>query len=246
MGKTLFNPITTKWKGSIGGFRYSVLRGKQVISERSSSYNDRKSSAQMNTRVRFKLATQFSALWKRILEANQVRFEPDRTLARANGTQVAFNASEFVDNNAALLDIYDFENAFNAKTRQVVPADLSLVFTSVAQSITARDGMVVTYQIVAFDANDNPIGFNTVTYTSDGTAKVLDLPVIKGNAVRYDCIAFGSTVDTTSAWDGPLSNLNGDDPLSLDANTYAVLISSLSTKALDVTGIITGSFLVTP
>ena len=245
MANTTHNPITTKWSGAVGGFTYRILRGKQIIAERPSHIANPKSAGQMRVHMKFKLASQFSSLWNNILNANLAKVESDSTLNRGLATSVAYHVAD-IDQHAAIVDLEDFENAFNARTRQAASAGMTVHFNAVTQDIVAADGDVVTYQVVAFDEESNPIGFNTVTYVSDGTAKNIDLPAIKGDASRYDLMAFSTMLDENTEYTGPLGNIKGDDPESLSANTYSVLISALSSVSGTINGIQTGSYLVTP
>ena len=245
MANTTHNPITTKWSGAVGGFTYRILRGKQIIAERPSHIANPKSAGQMRVHMKFKLASQFSSLWNNILNANLAKVESDSTLNRGLATSVAYHVAD-IDQHAAIVDLEDFENAFNARTRQAASAGMTVHFNAVTQDIVAADGDVVTYQVVAFDEETNPIGFNTVTYVSDGTAKNIDLPAIKGDASRYDLMAFSTMLDENTEYTGPLGNIKGDDPESLSANTYSVLISALSSVSGTINGIQTGSYLVTP
>ena len=83
-----------------------------------------------------------------------------------------------------------------------------------------------------------------VTYVSDGTAKQIDLPAIRGEAVRYDIITFNTSTTGASNWAGPIGNINGNDPFSIDAEVYSVLMSELSSSNRVIHGIVTGSYLV--
>lgn len=241
MGKTVFNPITTKWRGAIGGFRYSVVRGKQVIAERASAVKNPRTEGQMNTRMRFKLASQFSNLWKDIIELNMVKKTRDLVMTRATGTKVAFGASE-VRYGSALVDLGDFANDFNAKNNQPVSAGIELTFNSTTQSITATDDDIVTYKVVAFDESNTPIGTNVTTYVSDGTAKVVDLPAIFGDAVRYDIMVFTTTpTEGAEEYTGRLSDMLGENATT---NTYSLFAAMAAESLITVNGILTGSYLV--
>lgn len=245
MGKTVFNPITTKWRGAIGGFRYSVVRGKQVIAERASAVKNPRTEAQMDTRAKFKLASQFSNLWKDIIQLNMVKKTRDLVLTRATGTKVAFGAAE-VRVGVATVELGDFANDFNAKNNQPVNAGMVLTFNSTTQSITAPAGDIVTYKVVAFDESNTPIGANMTTFASiDGTAKNIDLPAIFGNAVRYD-IMVSSTTPTEGAeeFTGRLTNMLGEDSVSHSVSEVYSLYAEMAAESLiTVNGILTGSYL---
>lgn len=244
MGKTVFNPITTKWRGAIGGFRYSVVRGKQVIAERASAVKNPRTEKQMNTRAKFKLASQFSNLWKDIIELNMVKKTRDLVLTRATGTKVAFGAAD-VRSGIATVSLGDFANDFNAKNNQPVNAGMVLTFNSTTQSITAPADDVVTYKVVAFDESDTPIGTNVVTYVSDGTAKNIDLPAIFGNASRYDIMVFSTTpTEGAEEYTGRLTNMLGEDANGLTAAEMYNLFADMAAESLiTVNGVVTGSYL---
>lgn len=243
MGKTAFNPVTTKWQGQVGGFVYRIRNGKQIIAQAASSRRDPKSTKQMQVRMRFKLASQFTKLWDSLLQANLAKIESNVNTALNRIRSVAFRTST-VDGDTATLLLENFENNFNAETQQVASAGLTLLFNASAQSITAPDGDMVAYQIVAFDQDSTPIGYNVVTYESDGTAKQIDLPVIRGEAVRYDIMVFNTSTTDGASWAGPIGNINGNDPFSIDAEVYSVLMSELSDSNRVIHGIVTGSYLV--
>jgi len=243
MGKTAFNPVTTKWQGQVGGFVYRIRNGKQIIAQAVSHIQDRKSPAQVLHRMRFKLASQFSKLWDDILKANLAQIERNASKAQGVIRSVAFESTAG-ENDTATLMLDTFENNFNAETQQVEDPDLILLFNASTQSLVAPDGDIVAYQVVAFDKNSTPIGFNVVTYESDGSAKVVDLPTVKGDAVRYDILAFNTTITDSSTWNGPIGNINGKNPYTIDAKVYSVLISELSSENRAIHGIVTGSYLV--
>lgn len=244
MGKTVFNPITTKWRGAIGGFRYSVVRGKQVIAERASAVKNPRTPGQMETRMKFKLASQFSNLWKDIIELNMVKKTRDLVMTRAAGTQVAFGASTLRE-GAAMVDLGDFANDFNAKNNQPVGAELVLTFNSTTQSITAPSGDIVTYKVVAFDNSNTPIGTNVTTYTSDGTAKNIDLPAIYGTAIRYDIMVFTITPsEGAEEYTGRLTEMLGqDNGGAAVADVYSLYAAMAAESLITVNGVLTDSYM---
>lgn len=239
----MHNPITTKWRGDIGGFQYRVVRGGQVIAERASAKRNPRTRGQMSVRMRFKLASQFSALWN-ILEANLVKKESDSILARAFATKTAFASALPTGNNneAAVLDLGEFASRFNANSHQAQDPNLTILFSSTTQTITAPQGVLVTYQVVAFSDNDLPIGSAVRSYTANGSAATIILPLVAGDVKRYDLMVFTATpgVDYVA---GPLGNISGDDPMQININTYAVLMEALATNTAEISGITVDSYL---
>ena len=245
MGKTVFNPITTKWRGAIGGFRYSVVRGKQVIAERASAVKNPRTPGQMNTRTKFKLASQFSSLWKDLLDLNLVKIESDRVLTRSRATKVAFGAAVNTGDNADVV-LGNFANDFNALNNQPVQANVALVFSSQTQTLTAPEGATVIYKVVAFDQDGTPIGSNVQTYLSDGTAKNIDLPAIFGNAGRYDIMAFtAEELEGAEEYTGKISQMSGKSlTAGMLTETYELFAKTVATSSMKVNGLVSGSTLV--
>lgn len=198
----------------------------------------------MNTRMRFKLASQFSNLWKDIIELNMVKKTRDRVLSRATGTKVAFGAS-VIDGGAAVVELGEFANDFNAKNNQPVSAGLVLTFNSTTQSITAPSGDIVSYKVVAFDESNTPIGSNVVTYVSDGTGKNIDLPAIFGPAARYDVLVFNITpTEGAEEYTGRLTDMLGDDGTGQSVTQmYSLMAAMAAESLLTVNGLLSGSFL---
>lgn len=199
----------------------------------------------MNTRMRFKLASQFSNLWKDIIGLNMVKKTRDLVLTRATGTKVAFGASDVNRDGKAAVVLGDFANDFNAKNNQPVSAGLELTFNSTTQSITATGSDIVTYKVVAFDESNTPIGTNVVTYTSDGTAKIIELPAIFGDAVRYDIMVFSTTpTEGAEEYTGRLTDMLGENNLGTSVTELYSLYAEMAAESLiTVNGVLTGSYI---
>lgn len=199
----------------------------------------------MNTRAKFKLASQFSNLWKDIIKLNMVKKTRDHVLTRATGTKVAFGAADVRSGNATV-SLGDFANDFNAKNNQPVNAGMELTFNSTTQSITAPENDIVTYKVVAFDESDTPIGTNVTTFVSDGSAKLIDLPAIFGDAARYDIMVFSTTpTEGAEEYTGRLTNMLGEDTNGGSAAEMYNLYADMAAESLiTVNGVVTGSYLV--
>lgn len=244
MGKTVFNPITTKWRGAIGGFRYSVVRGKQVIAERASAVRNPRTESQMMTRTKFKLSSQFSNLWKDLLDLNLMKIESDRVLTRGRATKVAFGAAVAPEGKIAQVSLGNFANDFNGLNNQPVQANVALVFSPQTQTLTTPDGTGVFYKIVAFDEDGTPIGSTVQTYESDGSAKTLDLPAIFGTAHRYDIMAFtAEELEGAEEYTGKISQMSGKDMTAgMMTEIYEVVAKAVANSALKIHGIVSGSY----
>lgn len=200
---------------------------------------------QSTHRAMFKLVSQFSSIWSPILTLFLLNKAP-RKKCRNYASSVAYKVTS-VENHTAVINLSDFETLINAKTHQYASAGMIVSFNAVSQSIIAPDGDVVTYQIVAFDENSTPIGFNTVTFVSDGTAKLIDLPAIKGDAKRYDIMAYSTTLGEGTVYNGTIGEISGNNPEEIiTAESYSVLVNALEKAKGTINGIQTGSFLVTP
>lgn len=201
--------------------------------------------SQAEHRAKFKASAQFNSYWAPI-NALFLLGKYSHRKYRAFVGSIAYKVS-YIENHAAVINLSDFENAINSKTHQYASPDMVVTFTAVAQNIIAPDGDVVTYQIVAFDEKGTPIGFNTVTYESDGTAKVIDLPAIKGEAKRYDIMAYNTTIGEGIEYNGALGEISGKNASEIiTTDAYVVLVNTLEKANGKVHGLQTGSFLVTP
>ncbi len=240
------NPLTSLWSGKLKGFLFKVVDGKQVITSIPHRKKTGITEKQVEGRSIFKLSSQYVAVWLPMLRLNLVMRFPDKKKAQSFAISVAYGVAR-IENHAAVIYLEDFERAINNQSHQNPSVDLLIHFNAANQDIIAPDGHVVTYQVVAFDSDSNPIGFNTVTYVSDGTAKLIDLPAIKGDAVRYDIMAFNTAIGQNTSFDGPIGNISGNDPDEvISAQTYSVLVVALEKAKGTIYGIQSGSFLVTP
>lgn len=200
MGKTVFNPITTKWRGAIGGFRYSVVRGKQVIAERASAVKNPNTVLQRGVRARFKIASQFSALWKDIFAAFLSPFAMDDVLARAEVTKAAFNRTSYDDqtDTVTLTFPVTVSDVSNKHFRSPI-FQLGGNFNS---GITASgDAQTVIYQINAYDKDGILLGSSqgTLTLVDSQTPVNVPFPLATGTPFRYDVIAYSVTPSTEAA-----------------------------------------------
>ena len=201
----------------------------------------------METRMKFKLASQFSNLWKDIIALNMIKKTRDGVMSRATATKVAIGAmSGNSGAESAVISLGNFCNDFNAKNNQPVAADLELTFNVSNQKITAPAGNVITYKVVAFDEQNTPIGTHVTTYTSDGTAKNIDLPAIFGTAVRYDIMVFTSNpTDGNEEYTGRISDILGEDQAGSSAdNVYSLYAQMVAESLIEITGILSDSYTV--
>ena len=231
MGKTVFNPITTKWRGAIGGFRYSVCRGKQIIAERASAVRNPRTAAQVENRAKFKLSSQFSALWNNILDANAAHKIGDTVLSRSQATKIAHSVAQF-GNNEARVQLRNFVGAWNAKMNQEA-SNFTLVFTAATQTISGAQGTKVAYKVVAFDMAGVVLGSTTQVVELGTAAENIVLPVVRETVGRYDIIAF-EMVDNEDSIFGNLTNMTGAEYESVVSNLYTLLVSENATNNVKI------------
>lgn len=201
MGKTVFNPITTKWRGAIGGFRYSVVRGKQVIAERASAVKNPNTVLQRGVRARFKLASQFSAKWADILNAFLRPFVPDDVIARSEVTQTVFKLSGYNEgDDTAAVNFASITTDLNNKHN--TPASISLTADyATGATVTGAAGETILYQVNAYNAVGQQVGSNrgTVTIPTGETSAAIQWPLTAETPSRYDVIAYSVTPNTEEA-----------------------------------------------
>lgn len=233
MARTLFNPVTTKWRGAIGGFVYSIVRGQQVIGARPSARKQSKSPYVMVQRAKFKLASQFSALWKDILNLN-LQEQGDTVMRRAMSNKVAQEAMSLND-NVISMNLNDFVTNMNVDTNKI-PVGIESLSIDASQSphIVARSGDFVYYEVVAFDDNNRLIGRMSDWYISTGRMMHINLArVVNGwqSVNRWDLIAFTMT-PTNEDGRQTLSNIECGDM----AQVYQLMLTSSVSQNFDING----------
>lgn len=244
MGKTAFNPITTKWRGAIGGFRYSVVRGKQVIAERASAVRNPKTAAQMEVRAKFKLATQFSAIWREIINLFLADKNMDDVEKRAALTQTAYDvATAFtVDgNNGKLVSLRNVVAMLNSRFLHN-SSNITVGFTSAAQTVTSTVDTTVLCEVVAFNEAGAIIGKTTesLTLTAD-TAATIPLPIATETPSRYDLMIFEAMPVTEDAW-GSITNIQGEYNSGLNKDGYQNLLNVIATGAVEIRSLAQASY----
>ena len=222
MANTTHNPITTKWSGTLGGFRYSIVRGKQVISERPSHVRNPRTKAQVENRAKFKLASQFSALWNNILDANAAHKIGDTVLSRSQATKIAHAMAQF-NNGEARVQLRNFVAGWNQAMNQE-SSNFTLTFTSATQTISGALGTKVAYKVVAFNAQGFVIGSTTQLVELGTAPENIVLPAVLETPERYDILAF-EIVDNDDEIFGNLTNMVGAEYEAVVSNLYTLLVS---------------------
>ena len=231
MAKTIHNPITTKWQGTLGGFQYRIVRGNQVIAERASHVRNPQTKAQVENRAKFKLASQFSALWNNILDANAAHKIGDTVLSRAKATKLAHAMAQF-NNNEARVQLRNFVGAWNAALPQDA-SNFTLTFTAATQQISGTLGTKVAYKVVAFDEAGVVLGSTTQVVELGTAPETIVLPVVRGTVGRYDILAF-EMVDNEDTVIGSLTNMTGAEYESVVSNLYTLLVSENGTANVKI------------
>lgn len=242
MAKTAFNPITTKWRGAVGGFRYSIVRGKQVIAQRPSAVKNPRSDAQMKVRATFKLSSQFSALWASIIDAFLAKKMRDSVLSRALATKLAYRSSA-LDNQGieAKVSLPNFVAALNSQTTPEA-SNFTLNFGSMAQTITGVDGTMVAYKVVAFNEAGYIIGTYETVLEMNGQEQNITLPATLETPARYDIMAF-EMVDSESSMYTHLTNMTGDYQEAIVSNLYTLLASESTMSNVTIHSMVAASTL---
>ena len=241
MGKTVFNPITTKWRGAIGGFRYSVCRGKQIIAERASAVRNPNTSAQVKVRNNFKLATQFSNAWKDFIALFLADKNMDLVETRAMGTKVAYSAT--VGNaESAELRLPEFAAKMNAKFMRQ-SSTVTVTFTSAVQTIATTEDTEVIYQVLAFDDLGNIVGKSVQsTNILPATPATIVLPVTRETPDRYDLMVFETKATSEDGY-GAISEILGEYNGEVVTNYYSNYREVLSNEGVEICSIIAASTL---
>ena len=227
----MHNPITTKWRGGIGGFEYRVLRGKQVIAERASGKRNPRTRAQVENRAKFKLSSQFSALWNNILDAHAAHKIGDTVLSRAPAIKLAHSVAQFA-NGEARVQLRNFVGAWNAALPQDA-SNFTLTFTAATQTISGTQGTNVAYKVVAFNVAGVVLGSTTQVVELGTAAENIILPAVRETVGRYDIMAF-EMVDNEDTVIGSLTNMTGAEYEAVVSNLYTLLVSEHGTNNVTI------------
>lgn len=240
MAKTEHNPINTLWHGQVGGIRYRVLRGKQVISSAVSHMTNRNTPAQQNARGRFKAAVRFTDVWLPLLKANLRKVEDDAFEVRSKVSRIALNSASYKDGEGSI-DLWEFAKRFNMASRRRVSGEVEIEFDERARRIRVPAGNVVVYEVTAYNPKGLLLWRKTLVYVSDGDGKEIELPDGMGDVSRLDLMAFNVTLCNGAVWRGPVGEVTGRSTKKINGNIYCELLEALSGKGCRIHGVSVGS-----
>ena len=239
MAKTEHNPINTLWHGQVGGIRYRVLRGKQVISSSVSYMTNRNTPKQQNARGRFKAAVRFTDGWLPLLKANLRKVENDAFEVRARISRIALNSAIY-KNGEGIIDLVAFAKTFNLASRRRVSSEVRIEFDEREQRITAPTGQVVVYEVAAYNPRGLLLGSKTFAYVSNGEGNEIELPKGIPDVSHFELMAFNVTLCNGTVWTGPVGEVTGKSTKRIRGNSYCELLEALSGKGCRIHGVIVG------
>lgn len=247
MAKTAFNPITTKWSGKVGAFTYRIRRGKQIIATNGTMPKG-STEAQVKTRARFKLGSQFSSLWFESIVRSFLRPSiADKTEARGRLTAVVFRnatTTTMIDEdgpriyaNANILDIAnDLNNTYHRLDKMgelSITGDEQTPSTVIFQPDENLTGIL---QVAYFGKNGVILGKEITPLNEDGTATTIDIPsnIDEIPLIRADAMALPFKINSESEWGRRYSDYLGVEPGSSSAakEIYSLFLESVASEVL--------------
>lgn len=219
--------ILSKTKGKLGGIVFQQYEGMQIGKEYQPNVKNPNSSGQIDIRARFKAVSQFIALWSRILTLRVASVSPYTRTKRGRLVKDLLPVAIKTGNDVQIL-LGNAEIQLNsvAHTTDVAlaVAGTPANFT-VTPTFTTTDSITIITRIVGFDAQGQVIGQNDIVTTSptSGTAINIPLPLVSGEATRYDIMSI-AMVAVTENGNTTYGNLIAN---SATTNEYTTTLSLL-------------------
>lgn len=226
MARVKHNPITSLWHGQAAGHQYRVVRGKQVIAGAVSSMGNKNAPGRVKARARFSEASTFASTWLPVAKANLRKVENDAFVARGLICSVATES----------VDVEQFAIRLNMRSGRHRSTGLEVDMEQGV--IVAKEGDVVVYEVVGWDAKGSVIHKKTMVYVSDGSAREVELYEGRSTVVRYGVMAFDVTMCNTEEWKGPVGKVEGKATKRYKDNSYNRLLDALTEKGCRIHGMV--------
>lgn len=191
-------------KGKLGGVVYQQYEGLQVAREYQPVVKNPQSEKQVQNRAKFKLASQITAEFAKVINARLAKLSIYKRARRGISVNAIYGAVVTTTPATPKVLVSNVVAAINAKSSHDLPAP-SINSDQGAYSVFAPAGETVIYTIAAYNKTDGKLfGTRTESYLSAGTDKNLDLPA------GYNCVVMAvSTQALTEEGRASISNITG-------------------------------------
>lgn len=168
MSRMNHGPLT-KTKGKLGGVVFQQYEGMQVAREYQPVVKNPQSTAQVETRAKFKNSSQMLALFKEAITLRLAKVSIYTRQRRAAAMNILYRQASMTGEDSAKITFNDAVSALNAKTLTELAAPITTHATT-NFSVTAPSGGVILGCIVGFDADGNFKDRKVVSAISEGSA----------------------------------------------------------------------------
>lgn len=183
-------------KGKVGGMVLQRYEGMNIAREKPLTIKNPQSTKQTEQRAKFKLCSQFLAQFADIVKVRLSPISIYSRIQRGTAVSACIDVTTF-NNNEANLAVTDALNAINEKNISAV-ATPAIATAGQNVTITIAMGLSGMYTICAYNtATGEFISKLTESWESDGTAKVVDLPIVPvGINPEYRIVALALETET--------------------------------------------------
>lgn len=181
--------IFSKAKNKLGGAVFQQYEGMQVGREYNKNVKNPNTDKQIAARAKFKLASQLVALFEPVLLIVGAKISIYTRRIRGAFVGAVSRAATY-EAEEATIKLNELSQAVNQTVGfSEIPTPTISGTSAQNATINATSGDVVTYKVVAYDRNSNILGTRTETFTSNGTAQAVVVPITSSTPDNYDIIA---------------------------------------------------------
>lgn len=191
-------------KGKLGGVVYQQYEGMQISREYQPVVKNPQTTKQTENRAKFKLSSQITAEFAKVINTRLAKLSIYKRIRRGASVNAIYSVIDTTTPSSPMALVANVISAINAKSS----ADLvgpSINNDQDNWTIECAAGDTVIYTVVYYDKTDGHVVSQlTESYTSDGSAKNLDL------ASGYNAIVMAtSTKALTEDGRATISNIAG-------------------------------------
>lgn len=188
--------IFSKLKGKLAGVVFQQYEGMQVGKEYQPNVKNPSTASQVENRAKFKLASQIVAVFQDVLMIAASGISPYVRIIRGKLVAVIRAASKF-EQNSASIDNDVFEYAVNSlHLNPIVQKPVIAGDTISNATITAVEGDVVEYTIVAVDEEGGIAGTKTTRFTAAAAPTQIVAPLTPVTPAYYRIAAVAMRATT--------------------------------------------------
>lgn len=182
--------IFSKLKGKLAGVVFQQYEGIQVGKEYQPNVKNPNTAKQIAVRASFKLASQLMAIYEFVFLAAAAKFSAYTRMVRGKAVANLRYAIGTDGGDTPQITLEDTAAAINAiQATPPIPAPIITGESISRATITATEGDVVRYTIVALDGGDNILGSANHQFTAIDIPESVVAPITATTPAKYDIMA---------------------------------------------------------